>query len=118
MSRRNCVNFILAKWGTRCFQIKKLIACKYEPINCFVDLKSGFVFHPLYFRSSIKCRNASKKFTNVDIKGPWELGRCYHLPQMAIYAVNTELEEREKLICEFKNEILDFISMKDRKSVV
>lgn len=118
VSRRNCVNFILAKWGTICFQIKKLIACKYEPINWFVDLKSGFVFHPLYFRSSIKCRNASKKFTNVDIKGPWELGRCYHLPQMAIYAVNTELEEREKLICEFKNEILDFISMNPQKKTV
>ena len=44
----------------------------------------------------------------VDIKCPWELGRLYHLPQLAMLAV-VDTTLREPIILEFRNEMVDFI---------
>ncbi len=50
-----------------------------------------------------------KKY-GVDIKCPWELGRFYHLVQMAVLAVVDEAL-RESTIIEYKNELNDFMEM-------
>lgn len=81
----------------------------YRRINWFVDYKSGFFFHPLRFNSLQKCTAAIGKHRGVDIKCPWELGRLYHLPPMAVYAHGASDEERVELVREFYDEITDFI---------
>ncbi|NBH71177.1 hypothetical protein D3Z51_03850 [Clostridiaceae bacterium] len=82
----------------------------YEPINWFVDYKSGFFFDPKKYNSVEKCTAVISCKLAVDIKSPWELGRFYHLVQMAMLAIANE-EYRTAIIKEFKNEALDFIEM-------
>lgn len=82
----------------------------YEPINWFIDYKSGFFFNPIKYNSLKKCQGVIEKIDGVDIKCPWELGRFYHMVQLAALAVADE-KYRENIIVEFKNEIIDFITM-------
>lgn len=86
------------------------ILSDYEPINWFVDYKSGFFFEPRIYNSVEKCKAIISNKPAVDIKCPWELGRFYHLVQMAVFSV-VEKECRDDIIREFKNEINDFITM-------
>lgn len=87
---------------------KKKCSSTYEPINWLVDFKSGFFFHPEKYNTRESCRMVIGNKRGVDIKCPWELGRCYHLLQLAVYAV-VEKSCREKIIIEFKDEVVDFI---------
>ncbi len=80
----------------------------YEPINWFVDYKSGFFFSPRKYNSLEKCQAMIGAIPWVDIKCPWELGRLYHLPQLAMLAV-VDTTLREPIILEFRNEMVDFI---------
>lgn len=82
----------------------------YEPINWFVDYKSGFFFDPRIYRSAEKCKAIIAEKVAVDIKSPWELGRFYHLVQMAALAI-ADKECRDSIIREFKNEMYDFMAM-------
>lgn len=82
----------------------------YIPINWFVDFKSGFFFDPAVYNSKKKCQELIGKKQGVEIKCPWELGRFYHLVQLAVLAVAKE-EYRQNIIEEFCNEIVDFTSM-------
>ncbi len=79
----------------------------YEPINWMVDYKSGFFFSPEKYHSWKKCQTVIGRVLGADIKCPWELGRFYHLVQMAVLA-STEQEYRNGFIIEFKNELTDF----------
>lgn len=81
----------------------------YREINWFVDYKSGFFFHPLWFHSKEKCGEMIGKQKGVDIKCPWELGRLYHLVPFAVYAYVAEKNVCKKIVREFYNEIIDFI---------
>lgn len=82
----------------------------YIPINWFVDFKSGFFFDPAVYDSKKKCHELIGKKQGVDIKCPWELGRFYHLVQLAVLAVAEE-GYRRNIIKEFCNEVVDFIGM-------
>ncbi|MDE6567097.1 MAG: heparinase II/III family protein [Lachnospiraceae bacterium] len=82
----------------------------YSPINWFVDYKSGFFFHPQEYDSKEKCLAIIGKKQGVEIKCPWELGRFYHLVQLAVLAV-AKKEYRQNIVEEFRNEIMDFIGM-------
>lgn len=82
----------------------------YKPINWFVDYKSGFFFEPRTYDSIEKCGAVISNKPGVDIKCPWELGRFYHLVQMALLAVIVK-KYRGIIIREFKNEVYDFITM-------
>lgn len=82
----------------------------YDSINWFVDYKSGFFFIPWKYSSQKKCYRVMNEKKGVDIKCPWELGRLYHLLQMAVLAA-TDATLRNTIILEFKNEITDFIEM-------
>lgn len=83
---------------------------KYSPINWYVDFKSGFFFDPAVYNSKKKCQELIGKKQSVEIKCPWELGRFYHLVQLAVLAV-VKKEFRQNIIEEFCNEIVDFTSM-------
>jgi len=82
----------------------------YEPINWFVDYKSGFFFSPWYYSSRKRCLSVIGHKKGVDVKCPWELGRLYHLPQMAVLAAG-DISKKALLIREFQNEVIDFIVM-------
>ncbi len=79
----------------------------YEPINWLIDYKSGFFFSPKKYDSWKKCQSVIGRVRGVDIKCPWELGRFYHLVQLAVLA-SVEEQYRYKFIVEFKNELIDF----------
>ncbi len=80
----------------------------YEPINWFVDYKSGFFFAPWKYMSEKRCYEVMDRKEGVDIKCPWELGRLYHLLQLSVLAI-ADQTLREGIVLEFRNEITDFI---------
>ena len=82
----------------------------YQPINWFVDYKSGFFFEPGSYNSAAKCNAVISEREAVDIKCPWELGRFYHLVQMAVFAA-ADKGYRKDIVIESKNELCDFIEM-------
>ena len=78
---------------------------EYEPIDWQRDFKSGY-------RWDLKRWYLEQSYgheSGVDIKVPWELSRFQHLPQMAIFALILP-EYKDRLILEFKNQVLDFIA--------
>ena len=80
----------------------------YEPINWFVDYKSGFFFDPRKYNSPEKCLAVIGTVPRADIKCPWELGRLYHLPQLSVLAI-ADVRLRERIILECRNQIIDFV---------
>lgn len=80
---------------------------KYVPINWLVDYKSGFFFSPRRYNSWKKCQTVIGRIPGVDIKCPWELGRFYHLVQLAVLA-SVEQKYQDVFIMEFKDELIDF----------
>lgn len=83
---------------------------EYDPLNWFADYKSGFFFCPWKYNSMQKCYSVVGKKAGADIKCPWELGRFYHLAQMAVLAA-VEKDLRVDILTEYKNEITDFMIM-------
>lgn len=79
----------------------------YTPINWLADYKSGFFFSPRQYHSWKKCQNVIGRIPGVDIKCPWELGRFYHLVQLAVLA-GVEQRYQNVFIMEFKDELTDF----------
>ncbi len=91
-------------------KLKHICSEGYVPINWYIDYKSGYSFDPIRYRSKIRCEKSVGKYAGVDIKCPWELGRLYHLPQLAALAV-CEKDGRNRIIKEYRDEVLDFIYM-------
>lgn len=85
--------------------ILKNIDDDYIFIDWQLDFKSGYRYDS---RKWYKDQEIGKD-RGADIKVPWELSRMQHLVQMSIGAVNF-IDLRERLILEFKNQILDFIA--------
>lgn len=77
-------------------KLKKKCSKFYEPVNWFMDYKSGFSFVPWKYSSLEKCQEIVGKKKGVDIKCPWELGRFYHLAGLAVLAA-AEDGVREKI---------------------
>ncbi len=83
----------------------KQIGEDYLPIDWQMDYKSGYRWdNQKWFMDQ---RIGAKP--GVDIKVPWELARMQHLPQMAVFA-KIKADIRSRLIHEFRNQVLDFIS--------
>lgn len=91
-------------------KLKNICSDGYAPINWYIDYKSGYSFDPIRYRSKTICEKSVGKYAGVDIKCPWELGRLYHLPQLAALAV-FDKDARDGIIGEYRNEVLDFIYM-------
>jgi len=77
----------------------------YRPIDWQKDYKSGYRWQATEWYKNVKIPYKP----GVDVKIPWELARLQHLPQMALFALVLP-EEKNRLITEFRNEILDFIA--------
>jgi len=91
-------------------RLKHICSDGYTPINWYIDYKSGYLFDPVRYCSKIKCEKSVGKHAGADIKCPWELGRFYHLTQLAVLAV-CEKDDRIGIIMEYRDEVLDFIYM-------
>lgn len=91
-------------------RLKGICSRGYDPINWFIDYKSGYLFDPVRYRTKKRCENAIGRFRGVDIKCPWEMGRLYHIVRLAVLASFDDSHKRE-IISEYKNTIEDFICM-------
>ena len=83
--------------------IWKIINRGYTPIDWNMDFKSGFRYSQKVWYK----KQPIGKFKGADIKIPWEISRMQHLPQIAIFSL-VFTEKRDRIINEFKNEVLDF----------
>lgn len=98
----------MVKYGQRIAKrLRKKCSEKYDPINWLTDYKSGFFFSPVKYRSWKKCQTVIGRIPGVDIKCPWELGRFYHVVQLAVLA-GAEKKYRNAFVMEFKDELTDF----------
>ena len=93
------------------FYSKKVWRCidsGYKPIDWQLDFKSGYRWSEKVWYKSIKHGD----YKGADIKVPWELSRMQHLPLLAREFLSNSLlnEERNKLVYEFRNQVLDFIA--------
>lgn len=86
-------------------KIWAFISQKYDPIDWQLDFKSGYRYNSKEWYKD----QPIGKHLGVDIKVPWELARMQHFPQMAMAAFLLD-EDRENIILEFKNQVLDFLS--------
>lgn len=85
-------------------QVWRLLDEGYEPIDWQVDFKSGFRWSAMQHSSTIATWGNPP---GVDIKVPWELARCQHLPQLALLHLATQ---DQSLAREFRNQVLDFVA--------
>jgi len=92
-------------------RISQAIEQPYERIDWHCDFDSGYRWGSKKWHRDIQPKSGA------DIKVPWELARCQHLPQMAVmYGIarrGTEVYNQlspEVLLREFRNQVLDFIS--------
>lgn len=120
--RNKIYNYINSTWLIDFNHISNFLKIKsidknYIPINWNVDFKSGFDFKSVDLKSIYK--NIIGKVKGVDIKVAWELARMYHLPQIAIFAAFSKNKDIiNKLIKEFRNEVLDFIVSNPYKKTI
>jgi len=92
-------------------RLSQAIEQPYERIDWHCDFDSGYKWSSKKWYKDIQPKSCA------DIKVPWELSRCQHLPQMAVmYGITrrgTEVYNKlspEVLLREFRNQVLDFIS--------
>jgi hypothetical protein len=85
--------------------IWQMVDSNYVPIDWQKDYKSGYRWDA---RKWYKTQGVPWQ-PGVDIKEPWELARMQHLPQMALFA-RVLPEYRDRLIREFRNQVLDFVA--------
>lgn len=88
--------------------LRKEVDKEYVPIDWHIDFKSGYRYDAYRYYSPAKCLKSIGDAEKAEIKVPWELGRFYHFPQMAVVAV-FDKDKRESLLREYKNQIYDFI---------
>ena len=83
----------------------------YRPIDWHIDVKSGFRWPEATWYRDVRYG----EHEGVDVKVPWELARCHHLPQLALaYAAQRGGDDAVSVAdaCwrEFRNQILDFVA--------
>lgn len=101
-SRVNPANLTEAK------RIWCLVDPDYRPIDWQLDFKSGYRWSESAWHEDIVF---SKSASGADIKVPWELARCHHLPQLALaHGFKTEPAMRSRCAREFRNQVLDFMA--------
>ena len=91
-------------------RIWRLVDAGYEPIDWQLDFKSGYRWGDSVWYLDIA---VPVDAPGADIKVPWELARCQHLPQLAL-AYTAEIyglvEGRDCYAREFRNQVLDFMA--------
>jgi hypothetical protein len=104
--RINAANFREAQ------RIWKMISPGYAPIDWQLDFKSGYRWHEGTWYRDIAIPSDHQ---GADIKVPWEVARCQHLPQMAIAHMMARADfagfrPPDSYRREFCDEVLDFIA--------
>tara|TARA_R110000787_G_scaffold137458_23_gene250825 strand:- start:84374 stop:86275 length:1902 start_codon:yes stop_codon:yes gene_type:complete len=84
-------------------QIAALLPAAYKPVDWHRDLTSGHCWRPDQWHRDVPIPVGQ----GVDIKSPWELARCHHLPAMALAAAAGGDAD---LASEIRAQILDFIA--------
>ena len=90
-------------------RIGALVDDGYIPIDWQIDFKSGFRWSAQTWYRDVSVYGNP---LGADIKLPWELARCQHLPQLALaYSVARGSDPgSESLAREFRNQVLDFVA--------
>ena len=81
-----------------------LLDSSYKCIDWHIDYKSGYRWDPTRYYTSSRSYIRVK---GADIKSPWELSRCQHLP---ILALAYRITGQEKYAREIYNTIVDWIT--------
>lgn len=89
-----------------------LLQDHYQPIDWQLDFKSGFRWREDCWYRDIAITTGSP---GADIKVPWELARCQHLPQLALAyglarARTPGFRDEDAYLHEFRNQVIDFIA--------
>ncbi|MEQ8708179.1 MAG: heparinase II/III family protein [Rhodospirillales bacterium] len=84
-------------------RIAALLPAAYQPVDWHRDLNSGHRWQPVQWHRDVPIPLGQ----GVDIKSPWELARCHHLPAMALAAV---ARGDADLAVEVRAQMLDFIA--------
>lgn len=84
----------------------------YQPIDWHLDFKSGFRWREDCWYRDVAI---STGCPGADIKVPWELARCQHLPQLALaYGLARAgirgFRESSEYQREFRNQVIDFMA--------
>ncbi len=79
----------------------------YAPLDWQLDFKSGYRWSESSWYLDIDPYGAPR---GADIKVPWELARCQHLPQLALACAAAPGERAAEIAREFRNQILDFVA--------
>ncbi|HPD34017.1 MAG TPA: heparinase II/III family protein, partial [Candidatus Kapabacteria bacterium] len=107
---KDACNYLLTNENKQtAYSLIELISDDYQLIDWQLDFRSGYRWSEKIESNKIRIG----EIRGADIKVPWELARFQHLPLLAIYyAKNPSLHNSEKnrLVDEFCNEILDFIA--------
>lgn len=99
---------LLPKHRSKFEVLSAFISPEYVPIDWQKDFKSGYRWSQFTWYKD--CFQDVGVKAGVDIKVPWELSRMQHLPLIAIKASQLEANEKNKLIVEVCDQIIDFIS--------
>lgn len=88
-------------------RIWSLVSPDYVPIDWQIDFKSGYRWSARTWYRDIRYGH----LPGVDVKVPWELARCQHLPALAALAARSEDEAiRERYAREVLDVIVDFVA--------
>jgi hypothetical protein len=93
-------------------RLQDLLEGDYRPIDWQLDFKSGFRWREDCWYKDIPI---STGCPGADIKVPWELARCQHLPQLALAyglarAGTPGFRDALEYQREFRNQIIDFMA--------
>jgi len=97
-------NYASRPYSTR---LRGQLSNNYVPIDWHADFKSGFRWSGATWYQDIVYGD----LPGVDVKAPWELARCQHLPWLAwAYALVPVRDDqiRDQLLREFQDQVLDF----------
>ena len=89
-------------------RIWSLVDEGYAPIDWHIDFKSGFRWPARTWYRDVAVYDNPR---GADIKLPWELARCQHLPRLALacsIARESDAQAAGSFAREFRNQVLDF----------
>jgi hypothetical protein len=95
--------------GRRASAVWGLVDADYRPIDWHRDSLSGFRWDARCWHSLIPIAEDGH---GTDIKFPWELARCQHMPQLALFSAGAGKGDKLSRAAarSFRNQVLDFVA--------
>jgi hypothetical protein len=93
----------------RAREVWALVDGGYRPIDWQCDARSGFRWDVQRWHADIQIPEDGR---GADVKYPWELARCQHMPQLALYAAGRLAGSglAQEVARDFRNQVLDFVA--------